>query len=335
MIIAYRGNFQPGLPEGVVPWSTESHVAATLELLGHTVIRLQEDTVPWPEVVNACRSADIFLWTSTFSMAHIWDQRQAWDAVRTLNTMLPTAAFHLDRFFDLPRESQVVSEPWFRLNHVFTADGGNQHRFASFDINHHWLPPAVFQPECFLGTPTRPYLSDIAFVGSWRGHYHPESKHRFALIQHLQHYYRNRIRFWPIREAIRGADLNNLYASAKVIVGDSCLVGTPAAKMYWSDRISETTGRGGFLLHPSVPGLSDYHPHLTTFPAFEWSTLRDLINHYLAHPDERESIRLLNHEHTKANNTYTNRMTELLSIVTANTRSDAIAQITHFTQEAR
>jgi hypothetical protein len=50
MKIAFRGNFGP-------LHSTESHVAVTMELLGHQVVRIQEDTVPWeaepvPELVQ-------------------------------------------------------------------------------------------------------------------------------------------------------------------------------------------------------------------------------------------------------------------------------------------
>src|SRR3990167_7459477 len=86
MILVYRGNFLPDLPPGVIPWSTETHVAGSLELLGHKVIRIQEDKISWTETIEQCRNqhADLFLWTSTFGMAHQWDQHQAWEAVKIL-----------------------------------------------------------------------------------------------------------------------------------------------------------------------------------------------------------------------------------------------------------
>lgn len=304
----YRGNFN-------VDFSTESHVSASLEQLGHHVIRLQEDEVPWPATIEACEGADLFLWTATYSMAHVWDQRQAHKAIELLNTRLPTAAFHLDKWIDLPRESQITTEPMWRMAHVFTADGGNQDRFESYNVNHHYLPPGVYGPECYIGTPREEFISDIAFVGSWKGHYHPESRHRRALINFLRRRYKNRIAFWPQTSGIRGKDLNDLYASVKVVVGDSCMVGSPKRGHYTSDRVPETTGRGGFLIHPSSPGLAELYPDLITWQPDHWTELSAAIEFYIEHDDEREAIRLAAHHHTRTHHTYAHRMEEMLRVI--------------------
>ena len=56
---------------------------------------------------------------------------------------------------------------------------------------------------------------------------------------------------------IRGKELNDLYATAKVVVGDTLCKGFNYP-YYFSDRLFETTGRGGFLIHPYIKGLEDY-----------------------------------------------------------------------------
>lgn len=320
MRIAYRGNFQPEqIALGITPWSTETHIAVSLEELGHEVIRVQENEIDWACTVALADRADLFLWTSTFGFAHEWDQHQAHSAVAHLNTVLPTAAVHLDKFFDLPRQDQLKTEPWFKLNHVFTADGGNQQRFADLGINHHWMPPAVYAKEAVPGTAREEYTSDIAFVGSWRGGYHPEWAHRAQLIRYLRMSYRQRdkLKLWPSRGAVRGPALADLYASVKVVVGDSCLVGDGGH--YISDRVPETLGRGGFLLHPPVqgviPGLYEPGVHLDTYELYDWRGLGETIKRYLDDGELRNRMRLEGQRHVQAHHTYTVRMRQVLEVI--------------------
>lgn len=310
MIVAYRGNFIPN-------FSTETHIALSLEELGHEVVRIQEDVADWPETVKVCAGADLFLWTSTYGFATNWDNDEATRAVAHLNTLLPTAAVHLDKFFDLPRQDQLATVPWFRVDKVFTADGGNQDRFRALGINHYWMPAAVYGKEAVEGTPTPEYASDVAFVGSWRGQYHPEWKHRAMLIRFLRSTFRRQIQLWPKRDVIRGRALSDLYASVKVVVGDSCGVG--GTGYYASDRIPETLGRGGFLLHPETlgiaPGLFTPGEHLDTFALYDWRGLRDTINRYLDDEELRDKIRFAGQAHVQAHHTYVVRMRQVLEVI--------------------
>lgn len=304
--VAYRGNFRPAA-------STESHVAASLESLGHSVVRIQEDEVDWADTVKSCKNADVFLWTSTFGMAETWAREDAWKAVHQLNDMLPTVAYHLDLFWDLDREDQIHTVPWFRLNHVFTTD--NYHdRWLEQGVNHHWLPPGVFHEEAYDGSPQRQYVSDIAFVGSWKQYAHTEHwTVRKAMLAHLKHRYRNRVKFWPRGQAVRGTDLTNLYASVKVVVGDSCLAGHVPG--YVSDRVPEVMGRGGFLIHPHVGGLEEVFPYMVTYSAGDFDKLCELIDYYLTNEHERISTRAAQADHTRNHHTYRERMQTVLDIV--------------------
>jgi hypothetical protein len=108
-----------------------------------------------------------------------------------------------------------------------------------------------------------------------------------------------------------------------VVVGDSCLVpgadGKPMTR-YTSDRVPETLGRGGLLIHPEVDGvtydkggiagLSSYVPgeHLLTWELGNWAMLQEMIEWALSHPDENEEIREAAVKHVADLHTYTKRM---------------------------
>jgi hypothetical protein len=217
--IAYLGNF-------TAAWCTENHIASSFRIAGHSVTQIQEGQ-PVSAIPVQVANHDLFVWTQTYSLAEQGGtndaRRSMLDTIRDLG--IPSVGIHLDKWFGLARAHQVSTEAFFRQDHVFTADGGHQADFAALGINHHWLPPAVFAPEAIRGTPRRTFSSPIAFVGSWRGHYHPEATHRHELITWLRRSFGpSMVSFWPKREQVRGAALSDLYASVKVVVGDSCMV---------------------------------------------------------------------------------------------------------------
>lgn len=317
MRLAFLGNFGPS-------WSTENHLAGSFELAGHEVTRIQEGEIRALDVPALTIGHDLFVWTQTYGLAvsgGTLEERYGMLAgIKMLG--IPSVGFHLDRFWDLDREDQIAVEPWFRQDIILTADGGNQDRFAAAGINHRWTPPGVYEPECVPGAFRAAFRADIAFVGSWRGHYHAESKHRFELVRHLQRKYRTRVRFWPRGRQIRGQALSDLYASVKIVVGDSCFSGLPQGKLYCSDRIPEVLGRGGFLLHPHTEGVTDgtlytAGEHLACWNAFDWDELDAKIAHYLSDAEERSRIAATGREHVLAHHTYTVRARQILEHVFA------------------
>jgi len=229
------------------------------------------------------------------------------------NLQAPIVGYHLDLWWGLDREHRIYESPFFRCDLVCTADGGHDDRWEEAGVVHQWMPPAISRFEANRGTPRREYKSDIAFVGSGQGGYHTESQHRHQLIEWLSSTYRDRVKFWPLagQHAVRGTDLQDLYASAKVIVGDSCNV--PNLSRYWSDRVPETLGRGGFLLHPTVEGLDQVHPDLVTWTAGDWEHLRSLIDCFRDLPEARAASTESTYRHTLAFNTYEARMKSLIA----------------------
>lgn len=315
MKIGYIGNFDPD-------HSTENHVRQALELLGHELTLLQENR---PETwTQAPPPVDLMLWTRTG-----WDWRSTcgWSTAEAFAhqhalleqcriASIPTVAYHLDRWWGLHRQVEVAAEPFFRCDLVITADGGHDKQWADAGVNHRWLPPGVSELECVPAAADPNVASDVAFVGSWQPGYHAEWQHRPQLVQWLRNTQPG-VRFWPPagEPAVRGEALRHLYASVKILVGDSCLVG--GATHYWSDRIPETLGRGGFLLHPWVEGLDEHFVdglHLVTWPLGDFDRLQWLITHYLEHDDVRQAIADSGRQHVLDHHTYTVRMRQMIEL---------------------
>lgn len=303
-----------------VPWCTEVELRKALEALGHEV-EFHQENVPGIFVVAAARlrsepRIDVVLWTRTgFDPPVPHDEQYSMlEAAREVG--VPTVGAHLDRWIGLEREGQVDEEPYFRCQIMATADGGHDEDWARRGIDHRWFPPGVSEFECGGGTFNRRLASDVAFVGSWRPGYHPEWQHRPQLVAFLRTTYRQRCRFWGgAGRSMRGPALRDLYASTTVNVGDSCLVGD--ATHYLSDRIPETLGRGGFLIHPHVEGVTDGTlytdgEHLVTWPLGDWGVLREKVDYYLAHDEERRAIAAAGRAHVLAEHTYTRRLEALL-----------------------
>jgi Glycosyl transferases group 1 len=317
MRVAYIGN----LGEGSAPHSTENHVARALETLGITVHRIHEQRFNW-DARALPRQTDWVLWTHTHGFApKPTHRRQAHFLEALRRRSIPIVSYHLDRWWDLQREYQITEEPFFRTSLVCTADGGNDRRWAEAGVEHVWFPPAVSRAECEPGTPRDEYRADLAFVGSWQGGYHAESRHRAELVDWLRSTYPDAV-FWPrpAEHAVRGQDLRDLYASVKVLVGDSCFSGDPRGAYYSSDRIPETIGRGGLLVHPETKGVTDgtlytAGEHLFTWPAWSWDALRYYIDSLLVDADLRAYVAAHGREHVLTHHTYERRMVQLLDLM--------------------
>jgi hypothetical protein len=111
-------------------------------------------------------------------------------------------------------------------------------------------------------------------------------------------------------KVVRGGELNTLYASSKIVVGDSCFGGRP---YYVSDRYYEVRGRGGFLIHPIDSGVDDYG--VAHYKKNDLTDLKDTIDYYLEYESRRENMRKAGHNWVKNNETYTDRAREILRVV--------------------
>ena len=306
MRITYLGNFAH-------EWCTENLISRTLGRMGHEVIRIQESDAYWEEVIKEANKSNLFLWGLTYDMFRS-DPKKMMDNIR-----VPSAAFHLDVFIGMGRENLVKKHPFFRVNYFFSTDGDPKTlaKFREYGVNAYYIPPGCSREECYIAPKVKDFEHDIVFVGSNK--YHKEYPYRTLLIAWLRSVYQNRFVLYPQDRniAVQGHQLNQLYASSKIVIGDSFNRDNKQS-YYWSNRIPETTGHGGFLIHPRVQGLEDFYKDredLVLYDRADFEQLKKLIDYYLYHEDERKRIQRNGMLKTKANHTFDNIIAEIFRVM--------------------
>lgn len=311
MRIVFLGNFG-------VDFSSETHHKKSLEALGHEVVPLQEGQTDSERVLQESLASDVFVWVHT----HGWETPGERSMASVLNILrdrgIPTLTYHLDLWFGLQRQQDLDKDDIYKhIGHFFTVDKKMADWFNdNTDVKGHYLPAGVFEPECFIDENIQK-VNDVIFVGS-RG-YHPEWPYRPKLIDWLHETYGDRFMHFggDGRGVVRGHELIGLYNATKVAVGDSLCINFDYP-YYWSDRVYETMGRGGFLIMPYIKGLEDeFKLHgddkeLVTYPFGDFDRLKELIDEALTNDDARETIRKRGHEKVKNNYTYRHRWATIL-----------------------
>jgi hypothetical protein len=294
----------------------EEGKARSLEKLGHEVFRFDETSFNQSATINnqmvllQCRP-DIIIYTK-LRIPH---------AQRFMSTMkqngIKTVCWVPDLYFGIPREEEVRKKsPMFQGDYIFSPDGGSQEKFKSLSINHIPLKQGIFYDSCVEkdDIETREKKIDILFVGGVNKSIHGESRER--LLGFLRDTYGDRF-FWAganNSEQYRGNDLTDLIASANIIIGDC--VDSPD---YWSNRLYETIGRGGFMLHPQVKGIDHHYipgKHFDTFERNNFKQLQNKIEFYLENTAKRNTVVKEGLSHTKTHHTLTNRAAYLIERVT-------------------
>lgn len=305
--ITFLGNFR-------VDYSSESHHAKTLEDLGYRVVRMQETESNSVDIFREAMGSDLFIWIHT----HGWKTQGSLTMEEVLVQLkaagIPTMTYHLDLWLGISREADLKRHTVYKdIGHFFTVDSKMAKWFdANTSVKGHYLSAGVYDKEATY-KPAE-LVNDVIFVGS--KNYHPEWPYRPELINWLDDTYGQRFKHFGGggRESVRGQALNDLYASTKVVVGDTLCMRFKYPD-YWSDRIYETLGRGGFLIHPYISGLErefEDKKHVVFYEYGNFNQLRDLVDYYLEHDEEREAIRLAGHELVKNNYTYKNRWQTIL-----------------------
>lgn len=292
MKIAFIGKFKR--------MDDEEYIALGFEKLGHEVKRI-EDTTFSVEICNEIHKfkPDLVLWPKLrvdnpemvvqFCKVHKYK----------------TACWVFDLYFGYHREYQLKSHPAFKADYVFSTDGGHQEAFEALGINHFCVRQGIVNEECFLAPLDRP--KGVVFVGTDN----PMNPYRTEMITAVNKMTRDFE--WIGRgdpQECRGVDLNLLYSRKKIVVGDSVY-----SPYYWSNRVVETLGRGGFLIHPDVEGIKEEYPDLVTYPRGDFAELRRLIQEYTENDTLRESLVKKNFEWVRDHYTVEKKCAELLSYI--------------------
>lgn len=313
LTIVYIGNFLP-------LWSTENDYRKAFEHLGHKVITMQENEVTVKQIRDEAVKADMLLHTGTWGDALELDEYL--DMIHELAVLnIPSVMVHLDTFWSTKRDGRKWwKESMFHAAYLMTADGDYANQWELLGKNHMWLAPAVRHDAAKFGVEREEYKCDLAFVGSNGQGYHEDVwNYRKELVDFLRDLAQRK--GWTFKnpggdnpKIDRSDDMNDFYASAKITVGDSLCLKKEGSR-YWSDRVPEATGRGGFLIMPQILAMKYNWPMLPTYNWGDFKQLEEMIVHYMEKDKERELIRRENQRITAAEHTYVNRVKTMLRIV--------------------
>lgn len=298
MRVVYIGDF-------VAPYSTENYVAYALQQHGVEVIPVQEERCASKLEQILEVKPDFVLFSKLHSV------RGAGFIERFREAKIPTATWIYDLFFDVPTYfgRRNLRAPSFDADIVFMTDGGHREAWAKHGIKQHLLRQGIHAPQAHQGKKISG-VPPIVFIGT------RSYEQRIQMLEFLKKTYGKDFAQYGAngeRPEVRNRELNDVLASAKIVVGDSM-----PSENYWSNRIYEITGRAGFLLHPAIPGLEQEFEdgkHYVSFPYGDFATLKKTIDYYLSHDTARETIRFAGHLRTKTRYTYTKRVGELLEVM--------------------
>lgn len=183
-----------------------------------------------------------------------------------------------------------------------------------YGLNHRCLRQGVDEKAHYPGKPDPGFASNVAFTGSvytWR---------RKHIICDLKKAFGDKFRVWQTGkwrnnqtpERARKV-FRTICASAKVLVGDKLF---DDVKEYWSYRVYQTLGCGGFLIQEYVPGMEKEFAngeHLVLVP--DSRHLVDTCRYYLDKPAERGDIAKRGYRWVHEEHSYKKRAEKLIKFI--------------------
>lgn len=273
----------------------EEYIAKSFEMIGCEVIRIPQTMIGIDIILNLFKyKPDVILyakWDCPLDVKNRIEQLQ--------RNGTKTVCWLFDLYFGYTREFQVKNKSFFKSDYVFTTDGGHQKEFEELGINHKCVRQGIYKDDCYI-LPFKEIKYEIVFVGS----YSPIYPERNELMQRLGVKWIGKHN----SDEIRGDKLNELYCETRIVVGDSF-----PSPFYWSNRVVETLGRGGFLIHKETEGLKEEYPYLVTYK--DEKDLLEKIDYYTKHEDERREIIINNFNWVKDNYTCEKQCQKILDSI--------------------
>ena len=142
MKILFVGNFTAECSGSL--YSTEHHLALTMEEMGHEVDRLQENETDLDHILDIQDRYDLLFYNRTWGIAG--DQDKFFREKKIIMVV-----YSLDIYAGISRQEMLEKDFMFKADYVFSADGGHEQAFKEAGINHYFLPAGVYGKECFMG----------------------------------------------------------------------------------------------------------------------------------------------------------------------------------------
>jgi len=312
----------------------EEGIAKSLEKLDVNIVRIP-DKLTYVNLSEACKMIPR---STDFVLCPKWEFQGAKPLQKELKRHnIPTVTWHPDLFYNLPlQRHESIFVPFTQRHAAYTTDivctpeGGIAHkRYKELGINHHILRQGIYEDCCYIAPSNNNEKYDILFVGGSEHQYH---QYRKPLIRHLKETYNDRFlhvgsprivnnRVVSNEHQYRMDDLNKLISNCKIIIGESV-----EQEYYWSNRLYETIGRGGFCLHAYTKGIEqEYTPgeHFDVFTRNDnFEDLDYKINKYLADEPLRLAIAKAGFNFTKETHTLHNRCKQLVHNILDNFTKD-------------
>lgn len=263
---------------------TEGHIETALELLGHTIQTLDENS---PRDLAKASGFDLLLF-------HHSGQKLLpfLDGVKAKK-----ALWYFDKTWY--GRDQVLDAVMEKVDVGFFTDGD----YVLKGPKRVWLRQGVGMENVHLGSHKEHYKTDVAFFGSEYGE-------RKVFCDKL----RRRFNFKTF-QGLHGKELADAIASSKVVVAPAF----PSTDRYWSNRIYLMLGAGACLVHPELKGLElDYevNKHYAGYQSEDM--LYPLIEYLLENPADRLKLSITGQVHTSRHHTMYHRVKDLMNYVQTN-----------------
>lgn len=308
----------------------EEGIAISLEKLGVEVIRFDVDIIKnnfQSFIDNLLNSKLDYLMSPKWPIPNL---NQVFNLCKSNN--IKTVSYHPDGYFNYDKATEhhsvIGNDNYFNTRHnsvisedrnliycadyVFTPEGYANKAYRNMGINHHTLRQGIYNGCCYKGVPMyKPY--DVLFVGNDIG---PHHGYRAQLVEFLKNTYKDKFLHMGKgnEHEVRMDNLNDLIASCKVIIGESII-----HPYYWSNRIYETIGRGGFCLHAYHEGIEQEYEIGKHFDVFYrekgFDKVKEKIDYWIQNDAKRQQIADNGMLHTQKNHTLINRTSQLIKII--------------------
>lgn len=279
----------------------EGSVNYALVAMGHDVVCVHED--PRKRLVpldKAAKAANLILF-------HHWP-----DCLQLRQFSIPKIFWCFDLIeWDQDPVLYIRSDrrrAWMRQA-MLTADLGfctDGDWVAKYHGKLHWLPQGADERVVGFGTPRLDI--PILFTGISRG----GGAQRESFVAEMMDRYGKD--FVVVEKGCHGRAMADLVASARIVVAPD----SPITSRYWSNRVYNVLGFGGFLLHPLAKGLRDLatgqFPGCGPMFYHDREHLHHLISIARNDPAMRQCVASAAHEEVKEKHLYRHRVAEMLAV---------------------